>query len=99
MRLLGEVLGPFSRGAPEGSQGRPEPKKLRKVRPFFVAYLFFGHPQVTHFGIFSICAVFVWGYFLGAVLEGLRAQFLKDFGVMFELFFRVFLKLVGGARF
>ncbi len=51
------------------------------------------------FSMFSMFAVFFWDTFSEAVSERLRAQFLKDLGVIFELFFRVFLKLVGGAWF
>ena len=101
MRLLGEVLGPFwlpgvpQRG-PRDARSRKSDEKF--VRTPFVPH-FFGPPKSHIFGIFSIFAVFVWGYFLGAVLEGLRAPFLEDFGVIFDMFFRVLWKMLGGARF
>ena len=87
------------RGAPEGSQGRPEPKKWRKVRPFFVASLFFGHPKIIHFRYFSIFVLFFGGCFSEAVSGGLRAPFLKDLEVVSEVCFHVFLNMLGRARY
>ncbi len=100
-RLLGEVLGPL--WVPGVPQRGPKDVRIRKsyekfVQTPFVPH-FFGPPKSHIFCIFSIFAVFFWDTFSEAVLEGLRAPFLKDFGVMFELFFRVFVKILGGARF
>ena len=43
--------------------------------------------------------MFFGGCFLEAVSGGLRAQFLKDLEVVSEVYFHVFLKMLGGARF
>ena len=101
MRLLGEVLGPF--WLPGVPQRGPRDARSRKSDEKFahssLLPCFLGIPKSHIFGIFSIFAVFVWGYFLGAVLEGLRAPFLEDFGVIFDMFFRVLWKMLGRARF
>ncbi len=101
LRLLGEVLGPF--WLPGVPQRGPRDARSRKSDEKFVhsslLLCCLGTLKSHIFVIFSIFAVFFWDTFSEAVLEGLRAQFLKDFGVIFELFFRVFLKMLGGARF
>ena len=101
MRLLGEVLGPFwLLGVPQrGPRDARSRKSDAKFAHSSLLPCFLGTPKSHIFGIFSIFAVFFGDTFSEAVLEGLRAQFLKDFGVIFELFFRVFFKVLGGARF
>ena len=87
---FGTILAPG--GAPEGSQGRPEPKKWRKVRPFFVASLFFGHPKITHFRyFFDFCGVCL-GIFFGSgfgrppgtIFGGFWSDFRHVFSCSFE---------------
>ena len=97
---MGEILGPFRcPGATQDVPGTPGAEKVTKSSSFPRSFLFLWPPKITHFRFFFDFRVVFWGYFLEAVLEGLRAAFLKDFGVIFELFFRVFLKMLGGARF
>ena len=94
---FGTTLGPgVPQRGPKDVRSRKSDEKF--VQTPFVPH-FLGTLKSHIFGIFSIFAVFFCDTFSEAVLEGLRAQFLKDFGVIFELFFRVFLKMLGGARF